>query len=382
MKNYSFVDNIRFASMACIVWIHCASTILATNVHADNNLTFLFIQPFKFATICFFLISGFLMGTKLPQQGTGKYFKRRLTTVVLPWAAWALFYTFIIFLWGFAKARIQITTAQAFARLLLDYGYNTLFKSVYWFVPNLLLALAIILLCRRFINDLRFGALLLSISMLYGLQLLLIQNPRYYIPHTSALLGFVFYLWLGIWTATHFHQAEARIREFPLWILITLTVFTFAGCYFETRMDARFSADNTLDSLRVFNQGYSVMVAILLARFRSAIAPAMFRVRESTFGIYLTHMIVLLVFLHLYRASSLQALVNSSPHPVVILTITTLLFFALVYFSSLWLTLILVQQPFTRWTIVSKSRSLSAQYAVAAYAGQPEIKLGLEREQL
>lgn len=78
--DFSFVNWIRFVAMLSIVYEHCLDlhdpntpanyVILNANVHFVENISQAqampwIVQPMKFGTICFFLISGYLLGKHL-----------------------------------------------------------------------------------------------------------------------------------------------------------------------------------------------------------------------------------------------------------------------------------------------------------------------------
>ena len=95
-----FVNSIRFWSMVAIVAVH------ALYLWGDFTITVMAAAPFqialvqccKFATPAFFIISGFLLGDRLPKSSALPYFKRRLNKIGLPWLFWAAaFSLFFVF---------------------------------------------------------------------------------------------------------------------------------------------------------------------------------------------------------------------------------------------------------------------------------------------
>src|SRR5215472_17824439 len=96
-EEYLFVNNVRFLSMAAVVAMHCTEN---THHLTGGNPTSLMVQPFKFGTIGFFLISGFLMGKGLTHKKPSEYLVRRLRTVLLPWLLWFSLLCFLEFVHG------------------------------------------------------------------------------------------------------------------------------------------------------------------------------------------------------------------------------------------------------------------------------------------
>lgn len=83
--NHLFANNVRFLSMAAIIAIHTMDAYPGGPV-AHRYLA----QLFKFETIGFFLISGFLFGERIDRYSSIGYFTRRLRSVFLPWSVWYL----------------------------------------------------------------------------------------------------------------------------------------------------------------------------------------------------------------------------------------------------------------------------------------------------
>src|SRR5579863_5728328 len=83
-----FANNVRFLSMAAIVAVHSNGYNLDKLPY--GSLLRYVDQPFKFGTIAFFLVSGFLFGDRIDQYGSLEYFGRRLRSVFLPWLSWFL----------------------------------------------------------------------------------------------------------------------------------------------------------------------------------------------------------------------------------------------------------------------------------------------------
>jgi hypothetical protein len=94
-NNHLFVSNVRFWSMLGIVAVHSAPTLLLIN-GTQWYLSAALTALFKFGTIGFFLISGFLLGERVDQQRPMEYFLRRVRRSFYPgcsgWASCARFW--------------------------------------------------------------------------------------------------------------------------------------------------------------------------------------------------------------------------------------------------------------------------------------------------
>ena len=75
-ESHLFVDNVRFWSMFAVVAIHC-SLVFVEIQRPRLGLMVAVQTPFKFATIAFFLMSGFLAGRGLETVQPLTYLRRR-----------------------------------------------------------------------------------------------------------------------------------------------------------------------------------------------------------------------------------------------------------------------------------------------------------------
>ena len=274
--------------MAAVVALHCVGVLPPLcGINGSSRLIHAMLQPFKFGTIGFFLISGFLMGEGLSRSSSRAYLTRRLKKVFAPWLVWVALYVGLFLTHRVLIGRLSVDSLHDY-RMLGELLQIALFDTAYWFVPNLMLAIGVLLLCRRFLYDPRLGCALLGVSLFYGInaytQWLPIQS------HTEALLGFVFYLWLGAWAAKNFDVFQAWSARIPALVLIAMVALTGLAAFGEGELLSERAALNTL---RITTQVYSVVVALAIFKARRALWPRALNVRTSTFGIYLAHSVVL-----------------------------------------------------------------------------------------
>jgi len=282
-----FVNNIRFLSMAGIIGVHTlgSSGSLFHTPSTAESISY-FTQPLKFGTIGFFLISGFLLGERIDQCSPTRYFVRRLRNVFLPWLVWYVLFSALRLSSDLIHRRVEQLSFTSVYHACGQY----LLTSPYWFVPNLLIALAIILALRKHLDDIRIGFAFLVASLFYSVN---IYGHWATSQHTAAVFGFVFYLWLGAWSARHFKQVEKWIVNIPKSIVLALVLLSLALALVEMRLLCVIGSNDPANSLRISNQVYSVMVVLAIVRMRSAVWPRFINVRENTFGLYLTHAIAL-----------------------------------------------------------------------------------------
>jgi surface polysaccharide O-acyltransferase-like enzyme len=335
-----FVNNVRFLSMAAIVAIHTIG-FMPDFWRGDSfvALHFDLIQPFKFGTIAFFLVSGFLFGERIDRYSPVRYFKRRLHNVAVPWLVWLVLFGVIRDLVGLFKG--NVAWAGPKQELIAWKGY--LLYSSFWFVPNLLFALAILLIFRRKLKDSRIGILFLFASLFYAAN---IYGKWIAVEHQRAVFGFVFYLWLGAWGAWHFPEIEKRFARVPVWAMLGLVLLTLTAALAESKLLLALGSKDPGNTLRITNQIYSVVVVLAIVKLRKAVWPRFVNVRQQTFGIYLSHTLVLAgAFKGLKLVLPEIGVLGSSP-----LLVLPIMFF-LAYASCLLIVRTLLAIPGLRWTV-------------------------------
>jgi len=351
VKGYVFVDNVRFLSMAAVVALHCIGGACSYAGFGPSDLLPLaLLQPFKFGTIGFFLISGFLMGEGLTRRSPRQYMARRLRTVFRPWLLWFSTFCALSLTANSLHHRIHFDSWSVGALLVLSKIHDCLFFFAYWFVPNLLIAIAILLVCRRFLFDLRIGCVFLTASLFYGINIY-----THWIPiqsHTEAVFGFVFYLWLGALAARHKAEFETWIVRIPIATIVALAGLTGLIALLESVVLAKAGVADAMDTLRISNQVFSILVVLAIFKVRKNLWPRAMDVRSTTFGIYLAHTIVLVVMLHLPEwVVSLFFTLNGLASKLIAEILVASVFFTVTYGCSWALTAWLVRHESLCWTV-------------------------------
>jgi hypothetical protein len=370
--NYIFVDNIRFISMAAVVAMH--STLgFGSLIGVDSNLSVALIQPFKFGTIGFFLISGFLMGDGLTRRSPTEYMKRRLNTVFAPWSVWFTLFFGLLLINGTLNSWSLSHTPHALLRLAGARFLQALFGSAFWFVPNLLLSVGILLLCRRFLFDLRLGWAFLACSSFYSLNLYYGWLPMK--SHTEALLGFVFYLWLGAWAARNFSHVETAVNRISSPCMIAAVIVTGIMAAKESFLLFENGSQDSLDTLRISNQLYSVAVVILVFKLHRSIAPLNIHVRATTFGVYLTHAIILACLLGgSKRIGLFHRIARRDWSGAASIAVILIASFLITYSLSLLATQFLLKRPRLSWTVGGDALRLPPPHPAAKAALQSSLR--------
>ncbi len=255
-----------------------------SSLNATGILQLLLFQTVKFASIAFFLISGFLLGGRLERSAPWSYFKRRWNKIGMPWFFWALLFS-VYSLLRYDLAHLSLAGAIQYRM------FDTLLLSIYWFVPNALFSLGVLLLFRRHLDKTWFGAVLFSISLFYAV------NPYFgWVSgaHTAAVGAYVFYLWLGNQAHRHHGKVVELLERVPFWSLCSGILILGTLGMLESLILIEMHSNVTETTVRISNQLFSVLVALLLMKTKPS-WPKITNPRNETFGIYLIHPFTLLI---------------------------------------------------------------------------------------
>ncbi|MDP9039310.1 MAG: acyltransferase [Acidobacteriota bacterium] len=361
--NHLFVNNVRFWCMLSIVAMHAVQAVLLVPSHAQLGI--LLTTPFKFATIGFFLISGFLLGERVDRRDPVDYFMRRVKKVFIPWSLWFCLMSLTIGV----EETAPVHGPHTWPPLSIVYwaARSTLMNTSFWFVPNLLFSIAILLIFRRHLYSLRFGAVLLAANLVYVVN---IYTLWFSARHTQAIFGFVFYLWLGSYIAHNFERISAWLARIPTAVCATLALVTGAASYGETRLLFALHKPDALSTLRFTTQMFSLCMVLWIFKFSRATWPSFIDVRRHTFGIYLAHSIVMQVLARLeifatWRTGSVYQADAEGILLWIVLSVAT-------YSWCLVITSWLANQSLFQWTV-----GLAPDEALRLQNAQPGIANGV-----
>lgn len=282
--NYPFVDFIRFISMMGIVFAHTDPFPYGTSYYSflqgmDNPEAYIiYKQTFKFSVICFFMISGFLIGEKVVNIHPFQYFKRRLKATLKPYIiAFAVFVALSYIINPGLLA--ELNNYISFFRRI----YYFIVGTPYWFLPTYLVALFTILLFNKYIDSLKFGAILLIVTAIYTFSTLFADKD-----HTTSVFAFIFYLWLGVYVRRK--NLLMKIKKIKTYILLLLVTVTFILSCYEAYALFLNNKEHFFNNLRLFNQLYGLVFFILLVKV-CPVKPDFWILspRKETYGIYLYH---------------------------------------------------------------------------------------------
>ena len=356
VKSHVFVDNVRYWSMLSIVAMHSLVIFGILGIKAPL-LGMVLITPFKFGTIGFFLISGFLMGGHLQSYQLKEYLERRIRRIFVPWLCWyslMALYIFAVDLLYLKHGLVFSVNGHTFLGKVL---YTSMFGTALWFVPNLMLGLCVLLLFRNYLDDLRLGAGLLAINLFYTVNIYGEWLPA---RHSEALFGFVFYLWLGSYAARRYTRLTEWLSRTSMMTLATLAVLAAISAFCEARLlDHRGSVDST-NTLRVTNQIFSIFVVLIFVKIRRVTWPRFVNVRRETFGLYLCHTILLDIVVRSVHVFFRRLPEGGIPASTVGRVLLWLMVFGVTYGLGLAVSRLMANLPATQWLVGATPKAIKS----------------------
>lgn len=347
--DYLFIHNMRFWSMVAIVAIHTVALLGSNTGLLRIPYALLLVQPFKFGTICFFLVSGFLMGDRLPSCRPADYMKRRLDRLFLPWLFWVLFTLAAQELFSSSHPTLRLLWNPHLFRAVRHDARSLVMFTSFWFVPNLVIAMCCLVVFRKRLNDLRVGAVFLAMNLFYTVNIYFHWVAT---SHTEALFGFVFYLWLGAWCARNIGRVRAWSDRLDSRLLTPLILLSALAAVAEAHLISPrdMAGQNTI---RITNQIFSLLVSLALFRLRGRTWPRFVDVSRHTYGVYLIHSVVILILAgvlshQLWWRTPLGSLAAG------------ILLWVVSYTVSLGVTVVLSSEPGLAWTVGARTKKKPA----------------------
>jgi hypothetical protein len=348
IKNYDFIDTMRFIAMIGIVMEHSSPFIELKFINFDDQvIQTIALQFIKFGTIVFFILAGFLIGDKFNQYTTKEYLGRRLNTTLKPWLFWVSIFITLFYI-DQAVRYLKHFSAPGFVNpvdYLIDRFHFILVYTSFWFIINFMICITMLLLFRKYMYKLWLGLMLGILSLFYSVNLYYEWIPT---GHTTALVGFVFYLWLGVMLHKYFDQFQDWIKKRSFANLLLWVVFTFLLSCLETLNLMKLGYNDSLNTLRITNIIYSLACFLFLYRFCHFKAIERLNPRSMTFGIHLVHHILIIIFLPMILKPLKIVYTEQSTWTLFLMQF---LLFILIYSATFGLVYYLGKSKKLKWTV-------------------------------
>lgn len=355
--------------MAAVILVHCLDVDRFTN-WSPWQLRIFLIASFKFGTIGFFLVSGFLMGERVDRCNPFDYFSRRANKILPAWIFWFSMLVLKTVLNASVHQGLANTSVGWITRKTAAVAWSGLWNSAFWFVPNLLLCIVVLLVFRRYLYTLRLGACLLAVNLIYAFNIYGLWFPS---RHTEALFAFVFYLWLGSYIAHNFEKANQLLDRISLAVSVSLAVFTCILSIAESYWLALLNNPDPVNTLRISNQLFSLAMALVLFKLKRPSWPRFVDVRRHTFGLYLSHLIVMSTYLLLLKALH-DRIGTVFPVFGVDYVFGAFVVFVLTYLTCVLITESIARTPRLRWTVGLSSEKPAPQSGTNFFSSQVPSK--------
>lgn len=292
-KSYSFADFIRFVAMCAIIFQH-SFIVEKSLLIADQSsvLTFFFLKVMaKIGSISFFLVSGFLLSSALERYSSKDYLNKRMKNIFKPYVLFVLIYLILDSAGAFFGAQ-KIQSLAELPAFVVSKILGILFFTSYWFIFNYFISVMLLLSLRKYLYENWFGIVLFCCTLVYSINV----HLEWFIPHhTTAFVGFTFFLWLGGNLGKREADFRTWISQVPYWKAIVLVLITLAINFYESYYLLQKGATVVDSSLKFTNIMYALSVFLLLCKVGTRVNFTYLNPRDETYPLYLIHPIFLKV---------------------------------------------------------------------------------------
>jgi probable poly-beta-1,6-N-acetyl-D-glucosamine export protein len=292
-RSYHFADFVRFVAMCAIIFQH--SFIVDKEVLISDHtsvLAFFFLKVMaKIGSISFFMVSGFLLASALERYSSKEYLNKRMRNIFKPYVLFVAIYLSLDVAGAFFGAQ-KISSVLELPAFLAAKVLGILFFTSYWFIFNYFISVMLLLSLRKYLYEPWLGVVLLSCTLVYAIN----AHLEWFTPHhTTAFVGFTFFLWLGANLKKREQQFWNIIDTTPYWKIILMVLVTLALNLYETYYLLSTAATVVDSSLKITNIFYCLAVFILLTKVGMHVQFSFFNPRDETYPLYLIHPIFLKV---------------------------------------------------------------------------------------
>jgi probable poly-beta-1,6-N-acetyl-D-glucosamine export protein len=292
-RSYHFADFIRFVAMCAIIFQH-SFIVEKSLLIADSSsvILFFFLKVLaKIGSISFFLVSGFLLSSALERYSSRDYLNKRVKNIFKPYILFVGIYLMLDCLGAFFGEQ-RISSFAEVPGFIISKILGILFFTSYWFIFNYFISVMILLSLRKFLYERWFGVLLLCCTLFYSINV----HFEFFLPHhTTAFVGFTFFLWLGANLRKNETVFWNFIEATPGWKFLALIAVTLSVNLYETYYLLEKGATVVDSSLKFTNILYACSVFLLLSKVGNKVSFTYLNPRDETYPLYLIHPLFLKV---------------------------------------------------------------------------------------
>ena len=303
-KRIFYYDVLRALAIIGIVFCHASITYVSRDINSPNLYISVFFDCFRdFSIPIFVMLSGALLLGK--KDTLVKFFKKRLTRLLIPFLFWLLIY--IIYASLFINHRFNPEYA-----IKLLFGTAGTIGVHFWFVWMIIIAYVGIFIINKVlqmdtcINDFnkKLITILAILSVLYiGMSHYQLFNP--YSPRLTYYISFLSYIIIGFF----FAKCEFLEKRIDKKYLIPITALLFIGSYLwyiflfvvpRSHLAHQFVRLSYFNLIILFMSANAFLLFKYLSKTDSFIdmennqlGNALTTISNYSYGIYLIHYLVL-----------------------------------------------------------------------------------------
>jgi probable poly-beta-1,6-N-acetyl-D-glucosamine export protein len=290
------IHKTRIIALFGILFLHFSNLAALNYSEYDAKHLFfvLYVNSFKYATIVFFIIAGYLY-----ESNSAKYKKNSFIEFILKKTKNLLYPYLIIYI--IPELIYQCFIAPKFG----DYKYYpnylqiikefipSIFFTNYWFVP----VLFIYFIINYFIefNSLKKIFFFISIPLTIFYSINIYTHWIYLTNHTTAIPGFLTFFILG---RLFSKEWEGKIKTN---LLVLIFIISFILSNTESYVLLKFfNSDDSFNSLRISNIFYSIFAFLFLLKILANVRFPNIFLSINYFFIYLIHPHLIRIFSYLF----------------------------------------------------------------------------------
>ncbi|WP_207423221.1 acyltransferase family protein [Desertivirga brevis] len=284
---FSAIANLRVVAIVAIILNHAQIGISANTEYSTGYL--LYSQFFKFGSLLFMIIGGFLFQNSVNKYSYAELIRRKALTILIPT---------LIFIFPWIVLNLLVLPQLGEKKQAIDLQFagkelfNLFFRSIYWFPINLFL----ILLLNNYIRSIKLVKFLLVpailITLFYSINIYFHWIPR---KHNSAILAYFSFFFLGRLLFIYFQPIKHFLGYLKSSLMLRLsttfaTLSAFGLSVYESYsiQEANLRTDPG-NILRFSNIIYTFLLLVLLFNYRERIKTGNYFKEKTVFLIYLVH---------------------------------------------------------------------------------------------
>jgi probable poly-beta-1,6-N-acetyl-D-glucosamine export protein len=353
-RSYYFADFIRFVAMCAIIFQH-SFIVEKSLLIADPNsvVVFFFLKVIaKIGSISFFLVSGFLLSSALDRYSPKDYLNKRVKNIFRPYILFVAIYLMLDCAGAFFGAQ-RISSFTELPAFIASKILGILFFTIF----NYFISVMLLLSLRKFLYERWLGVTLFCCTMVYSLNV----HFEFFLPHhTTAFVGFTFFLWLG----ANLGKQETKFWNFiegvPYWKVFVLVGVTLSVNLYETYYLLEKGATVVDSSLKFTNILYALSVFLLLSKVGNKVTFKTLNPRDETYALYLIHPIFLKVINYailpmLPAVTAILTINDASEVSWLTILLYQVAWFIAIYMMSLITVKVILYSPW-RWIFGKQSK--------------------------